>query len=62
MMFNAHRIYTYEQVVKSFADFTLKQFALVPDNGLKEGLIVDASEQLANQQTYGCGCFWFEKA
>jgi hypothetical protein len=39
----------------------LLQFALVPDDPNVGVLIEDASEQLSDQQSYGCGCFWFQK-
>lgn len=56
--FNAHRVYSFEQVVEYFAPLQLKQFALVPDAG---GLIQDADPALVKEQHYGCGCFWFKK-
>lgn len=59
--FNAHRIYTYRQVVSMFSGFRLKEFALIPDSEMEGGLIRYASEAQANSQQYGCGCFWFEK-
>ncbi len=59
--FNAHRIYTYHQIVSMFSDFHLKEFSLIPDNEMDGGLIRHASETQANSQQYGCGCFWFEK-
>ncbi|HEX2629107.1 MAG TPA: DUF268 domain-containing protein [Chitinophagaceae bacterium] len=56
--FNAHRIYSYEQIMEYFSPLTLKEFSLIPDAG---GLIVDADPKLVEQQEYGCGCFWFKK-
>lgn len=61
IMFNAHRIYAYEQIMDYFKDFELKQFALIPDNPEDGGLILDAIEKMADEQSYGCGCFWFRK-
>jgi len=61
IMFNAHRIYSYEQVISYFPGFRLKEFALIPDSASAGGLISGASMQLANAQTYGCGCFWLQK-
>jgi SAM-dependent methyltransferase len=58
ILFNAHRIYAYDQIMSYFADLELREFALVPDHG---GLVENATEALANAQTYGCGCFWFKK-
>ena len=59
--FNAHRIYSYAQILKYFDGFELVEFSLVPDNVHEIGFISNATEALANQQSYGCGCFWFKK-
>lgn len=56
--FNAHRIYSYDQIVSYFSDLQLQQFALVDDAGK---FTVSADPKYANQQTYGCGCWWFKK-
>jgi SAM-dependent methyltransferase len=56
--FNAHRVYSYEQIINYFSPFTLQEFALIPDAG---GLIENAVPSLVKQQHYGCGCFWFKK-
>jgi hypothetical protein len=56
--YNAHRVYSYAQVLQLFAPFRLQEFSLVPDEG---GLIEKATQSLADQQEYGCGCFWFKK-
>lgn len=60
--FNAHRVYAYQQIMKFFAPLELKEFALVPDDPQEGGMLVSAPETLVDQQTYGCGCFWFEKS
>lgn len=62
IQFNAHRIYTYEQVLALFPELDLVEFALIPDDGAKEGLIRHADPQLAAKQRYGCGCFHLVKA
>lgn len=59
--FNAHRIYTYDQVLYLFADLQLVEFALIPDDELDGGLIRNANRDQANMQRYGCGCFHFTK-
>jgi SAM-dependent methyltransferase len=59
IMFNAHRIYSYDQVLSYFSDLELKEFALIPDNPRDGGLIYDAAREVADAQVYGCGCFWF---
>lgn len=61
IIFNAHRIYSYAQILEYFSDFNLKQFALIPDDDKEGGLIEDASQSMADRQNYGCGCFWFIK-
>lgn len=58
LMFNAHRIYSYKQIVNYFKEFNLKLFSLVKDSG---DFINYANQKLANAQNYGCGCFWFQK-
>lgn len=59
--FNAHRIYTYKQLLRYFSDLELMEFALIPDDPAIGDLIVDASEELVNHCDCGCGCFWFRK-
>ncbi|CAN5905247.1 hypothetical protein BH11BAC7_BH11BAC7_28410 [soil metagenome] len=61
LMFNAHRIYSFEQIVNYFEGFELKEFSLVPDSENDGGLIVNATKELSDRQKYGCGCFWFVK-
>jgi predicted SAM-dependent methyltransferase len=59
--YNAHRIYSYDQVVESFPGMRLKQFALIQDRRSDGGIVFDAASDLADQQNFGCGCFWFVK-
>jgi SAM-dependent methyltransferase len=61
VIFNAHRIYAYAQIVRAFAGLALREFALVPDHARDGGLIVPATQAQADAQEYGCGCFWFVK-
>lgn len=58
IQFNAHRIYSYEQIAEYFFGLEIRQFALVDDSGL---FSLDAAPASANQQSYGCGCWWFIK-
>lgn len=60
IMFNAHRIYSHDQVTDCFSDLELREFALIPDDPAGEGLIRHATKELADEQTYGCGCFWYQ--
>lgn len=62
MRFNAHRIYSYDQIAACFSDLEIKEFALIVDKGREDGLVRNASKELADQQKYGCGCFYFRKA
>lgn len=57
IQFNAHRIYTYRQVLGMFDGFELVEFALIPDDGSSLGLVRHAQEALSDAQRYGCGCF-----
>ena len=61
IMFNAHRIYTYSQIIEYFSDLQLVEFSLIPDTPQSKGLISNATEDDANKCSYGCGCFWFKK-
>lgn len=60
IMFNAHRIYSYDQIIDFFSDFQLMDFSLVPDDK-KLGFIQNSNKTMADEQQYGCGCFWFKK-
>lgn len=62
VMFNAHRIYSYEQILNYFSDLVLKEFALIPDDEAAGGLIRHANPDLVRDQSYACGCFWFQKS
>lgn len=61
IMFNAHRIYSYNQVLDMFKNMQLMEFSLITDDALSIGMTFNASKELADQQKYGCGCFWFKK-
>jgi SAM-dependent methyltransferase len=61
VLFNAHRIYSYDQIVGYFAEFELGEFALIPEFKESGGLIRHATREQADLEAYGCGCFWFRK-
>ena len=61
IMFNAHRIYSYDQIVDYFAELELKEFSLITEDNKKGGLLRHATKEMADQEVYGCGCFWFKK-
>lgn len=60
IIFNAHRIYSYDQILSYFQEFELQEFTLIPDQSY-ETLIVNATKELSDKQHYACGCFWFKK-
>ncbi len=61
--YNAHRIYSYEQVISYFTndDIYLQEFAFIPEYEKDGGIIRDADPKLAQNAHYACGCFWFKK-
>lgn len=61
IIFNAHRVYTFGQIAGYFSDLQLVEFSLVSDTRQFNGLISNATEDDANECSYGCGCFWFKK-
>jgi SAM-dependent methyltransferase len=61
IVFNGHRVYSYEQIIQVFDELTLVEFSLIPDNAIEQGMIEQASPELVQTQHYGCGCFWFQK-
>lgn len=60
VMFNAHRIYGYDQIISYFPDLELIEFALIPTDKCKN-IIRNATKELVDRESYGCGCFWFKK-
>lgn len=56
--YNAHRVYSHEQITSYFSELQLIEFSLIAD---EFGVIKDASKELSDQQEFGCGCFWFKK-
>lgn len=61
IMFNGHRIYSFEQIINLFPNLKLQEFSLIPDNAVEKGIILNADPELVKTQNYGCGCFWFKK-
>jgi hypothetical protein len=61
VMFNAHRIYSYEQIIEYFEGLKLVSFALISERQEDGGLKVNATAMDVKKQNYGCGCFWFKK-
>ena len=61
IQFNAHRIYTYDQVISYFKGLELKEFALIPEHGHNGAMIRNARIEDVGDESYACGCFWFTK-
>jgi len=61
IQFNAHRVYSFEQVVSMFHLLKLESFSLIPDNAFEQGILEEADPALVALQKYGCGCFLFRK-
>jgi hypothetical protein len=61
VMFNAHRIYAYRQIIELFSEFKMMKFSLIPDDPKDGDLVPSPSEELVAAQNYGCGCFYFKR-
>lgn len=63
IIFNAHRIYTKDQIITYFEEnnLYLYEFALIPEKEEDGGVVINPSDDLLNKQKYACGCFWFKK-
>jgi hypothetical protein len=59
--FNAHRIYSYQQVLDLFPQLILKEFSIVTDTSEQGDLILGANPQIIESQKYACGLFVFTK-
>ncbi len=57
--YNAHRIYSYEQIIKYFDGLTLVESYLIPDSD--DDPLTNPTKERVDQESYGCGCFWFKK-
>jgi hypothetical protein len=60
VIFNLHRVYSYDQIISYFSELKLVEFALIPDKTPGD-LIRKSCGELADRQEFGCGCFWFRK-
>ena len=59
--FNAHRIYSYEQVLKLFPNLQLKEFSIITDLPEQGDIIENANPEIVKNQNYACGLFIFTK-
>jgi hypothetical protein len=56
--FNAHRVYSYENIITLFPTLNLIEFSLINDDG---DFIENCDPSLLLNQHYACGCFHFVK-
>ena len=63
VIFNAHRFYSYKQVINNLAPLTLKESAMFLDYPNETELIRNPSQNFIEKHKNhdGCGCFWFKK-
>lgn len=61
IQFNAHRVYSHEQVLDLFSGLRLIEHALIPDGAVENGMVNNPSAEVVNAQNYGCGCYVFSK-
>lgn len=63
IQYNAHRVYTPQQVIENFEKLglSLLEFTLIPELAADGGLVKNPSASLMAKQKYGCGCFWFTR-
>lgn len=57
--FNAHRVYTWLQVVDCFPQCELKEFSFIESAG--NNPILENHDPALIEDAYGCGCYWFIK-
>lgn len=60
VVFNAHRIYKFSEIVGLFGKCKLESYSVVLDDP-SSGLVESASEEIINKQSYSCGCFLFRR-
>lgn len=61
IVFNAHRISSYDEVIKQFSGLKLLEFSLIDDNGFYTGIQKKFNIDEVKKNNYACGCFWFSK-
>lgn len=57
--YNAHRIYSYKEVMSLFPSLKLKEFTLIPE--LQGAPLLNSDPKLLQEERYACGCFVFTK-
>lgn len=58
IQYNAHRIYTFESIIKYFSQCKLLSYTLITDDGQ---YLEYADSKITAKQRFGCGCFLFTK-
>lgn len=59
--FNAHRIYSYEQIMDNFKNLSLVESWLIPDDAVEVGVIFNPDSAEVNNNKMGCSVFVFNK-
>jgi SAM-dependent methyltransferase len=57
--FNAHRIYSYKQILSYFKNSDLVEFSLFSEK--KDAFLTNADPKISAEEDFGCGCFLFIK-
>lgn len=58
IVYNAHRIYGYRQILEMFPDFEVEETALIRDD---RSFTTEPAPEEFDRQFYGCGCFVLRK-
>jgi SAM-dependent methyltransferase len=61
VVFNAHRIYAYEEIVAAFPGLSVERFSLITDGRHGSRFLQDADPVQVAEQKYACGCWVFRK-
>jgi SAM-dependent methyltransferase len=61
IVFNAHRIYSFEQVTELFKDLDLIESAVVLIEQKTPEMIMNPTREDLKDVKYACGCYWFRK-
>jgi Caenorhabditis protein of unknown function, DUF268 len=60
--YNAHRVYSFKEALGLLPGLDLLEFALIPDDAARWGMILNATEKDLIGQHYACGCLKLRKA
>ncbi len=61
VQFNAHRVYSADQIAGWFPELRLEELSLIPEKAADGAIVSSPSAELLAKQSYGCGCFRFRK-